>query len=124
MNYLNKLPYGVIAGLLLLSTACEEVDQERLQEQYLQDKVEDYRDFKWRSCMKEVMKEAEAKSDSFFVAMAKKQTFDSTRVPNPIQRPRRPQTQIREDSVPLGPLLKSQKDSLSIEQGVERDSSK
>lgn len=63
--------------------------------------------------MKEILEEAEAKSDSFFVSMAKTQTFDSARAPNPIRRPGKPKPQIREDSIPLGPLLrKNGKDSI------------
>ena len=59
-------------------SACHEVDQTQLQQKYLEDKIEDYKDYKWRNCMKEIMKKAEAKSDSFFVAtLIKKQEKDT-----------------------------------------------
>ena len=55
--------------------------------------------------MKEIHEAASSKADSFFIEMAKKQTFDSSRIPKPIKRPLKPLVEILEDSLPLRPML-------------------
>lgn len=109
MNYPGKWILSLF--MICAAMSCQKTDQQQLQEQYLENKVDDYKNYKWRSCMQEIEEEAEARSDSFFIAMAKKQTFDSTKAPKPIARPNKPESKIREDSLPLKPLLGNRPDS-------------
>ncbi len=103
----------LLSGLLI---SCEEVDQNALQEEYLKEKVSDYRAYQQRSCQKRIMKEAHRKADSFFLDMAKKQSYDSVQPPALFPRPSRPKVDVREDSFPLSPIVKPQKlDSIDID---------
>jgi len=92
----------LLSGLLI---SCEEVDQNALQEEYLREKVSDYRAYQQRSCQKRIVKEAHRKADSFFLDMTKKQSYDSVERPAPFPRPQRPKVDVREDSFPLSPIV-------------------
>lgn len=105
--------FSILAALLI---SCEEVDQNALQEQYLEEKISEYRAFQDRNCQKRVDKEANRKADSFFMDMAKKQSYDSVQRPTLFTRPRRPEIDVREDSMPLSPIVKPEKmDSVALD---------
>lgn len=105
--------FSILAALLI---SCEEVDQNALQEQYLEEKISEYRAFQDRNCQKRVAKEANQKADSFFMDMAKKQSYDSVQRPALFTRPRRPEIGVREDSMPLSPIVKPEKmDSVALD---------
>lgn len=95
----------ILSGLLM---SCEEVDQNALQEEYLKEKISDYRAYQQRSCQKRIVKEAHRKADSFFLDMAKKQSYDSVERPALFPRPQRPKVDVREDSFPLSPIMDPQ----------------
>lgn len=105
--------FSILAALLI---SCKEVDQNALQEQYLEEKIADYRAFQNRNCQKRIVKEANQKADSFFIDMAKKQSYDSVQRPALFTRPRRPEIDVREDSMPLSPIVKPEKmDSVALD---------
>lgn len=95
------------------SLACDTISQEELQMQYLKEKRSNFRAYKQRQCMKKILEEASSKADSFFIEMARKQTFDSTYIPKPIRRPVKPQLEMKEDSLPLQPIFKDSTDQLT-----------
>jgi hypothetical protein len=100
----------------------EQVDQSELQKAYIDQKIEDYRAYQKRKCQEKITEMAQTKADSFFIAMAKKQTFDSIERPSSFLRPRRPEVSIREDSVPLSPLIKPDSTDRAIRDSMRRDS--
>ncbi len=116
----------LILGLALLLTlpSCTSVDQEQMQEEYLERKIDEFRAFQHRNCMKEVRKEAKMKADSFFLQLAKQQSYDTMRSPRSIPRPLKPSVTIREDSIKLGPLIreKAAADSTPVPKKTPPDS--
>src|SRR6056297_320074 len=91
-----------------LFVGCEEkVDPQAIQQEYIDKKVADYRAYQKRSCEKRVITAAQNKADSFFIEITKKQSFDSVNRPATVPRPRRPKIDIREDSLPLSPIIKA-----------------
>lgn len=104
----STFTFMVICGLIL-SSCEEEADPKALQQAYIDQKVEDYIAYQKRSCNKRVTEAAELRADSFFIEQAKKQSFDSVYRPQTITRPQKPTVNIREDSLPLTPLIEAQK---------------
>lgn len=100
----------ILLCVLGFSLACDTISQEELQMQYLQEKRSNFRAYKQRQCMKKILEEASARADSFFLEMAREQTFDSTYLPKPIRRPVKPQLEMKEDSLPLQPIFKDSTD--------------
>ena len=96
----------MLVFLSLMVSCTEEVDQKSLQEDYLKEKVEDYKSFQQRNCQKRITKEAIQQVDSFFLEVAREQSYDSVQRPVGFPRPTRPQLDVREDSLPLKPLIK------------------
>lgn len=105
MSYLNKVVGTLFLLVVLVFPSCQKVDQETLQEEYLNQKLENFEKFRWKVCIDQIEKKAEEKADSFFVELAKQKTHDSIPSPRFIPRPRRPQVSIPEDSTPLQPIL-------------------
>ena len=120
--WLVVAPLAVFVSL----TNCTPVDQEKMQAEYLDGKIEEFRDFQHRNCIKKVYKEAKMKADSFFLQLAKQQSYDTMRSPRNIPRPLKPTVTIREDSVELGPLVGKNKhgavDSIPVPKKVLADS--
>ncbi len=107
--------FGMIA-ILSLANCENEPDYDAMQEEYLEKKVEDFKDFQERNCQKRVLKEASVRADSFFLRLAKAKDFDSVQRPKSFARPRKPNVTVREDSLPLHPLIQNKEiDSLPVD---------
>jgi len=106
---------GMIAILSFMG--CEnEPDYAAMQEEYLEKKMENYIAFQERNCNKRILKEARANADSFFLNLAKKKDFDSVQRPSSFARPKKPNVMVREDSLPLHPLIgKEEIDSIPVD---------
>ncbi len=114
-RFVNSRNKWMIVWICLIgsSLACDTISQEELQMQYLKEKRSNFRAYKQRQCMKKILEEASSKADSFFIEMAREQTFDSTYIPKPIRRPVKPQLEMKEDSLPLKPIIKDSIDQLT-----------
>jgi len=114
-RFVNSRNKWMIVWICLIgsSLACDTISQEELQMQYLKEKRSNFRAYKQRQCMKKILEEASSKADSFFIEMAREQTFDSTYIPKPIRRPVKPQLEMKEDSLPLQPIFKDSTDQLT-----------
>jgi len=114
-RFVNSRNKWMIVWICLIgsSLACDTISQEELQMQYLKEKRSNFRAYKQRQCMKKILEEASSKADSFFIEMAREQTFDSTYIPKPIRRPVKPQLEMKEDSLPLRPIFKDSTNQLT-----------
>jgi hypothetical protein len=109
MAYIKFPTFTLMAICILILNSCgKETDPQALQQAYIDQKVEEYRAYQKRACKKRVTDAAELRADSFFIEEAKKQSFDSVYRPQAITRPQKPQINIREDSLPLMPLIGDQ----------------
>lgn len=123
MNGMESIGWRTVTMLFLSMIAivflvsCEdEPDYAAMQEEYLEKKVENYKAFQERNCNKRILKEARANADSFFLSLAKKKDFDSVQRPSSFARPKKPNVMVREDSLPLHPLIEpGETDSIPVD---------
>jgi hypothetical protein len=99
--------FGMIA-ILFLVRCKKEPDYAAMQKEYLEKKMDNYKAFQERNCNKRILKEARANADSFFLSLAKEKDFDSVQRPSSFARPQKPNVTVREDSLPLQPLIENE----------------
>lgn len=106
-----------MAGLAMLTlTSCRFDDKaerraevQALTEDYIEDRIERYREASMRRCREDIMEEAQRRVDSLILLEARG-ALDTLLRPQPLEKPERPQVQSVQDTLPLAPFLRDTSD--------------